>query len=186
MNQQTFNSKDDLTVLVIKNGIKNWNELLEFTRSLPYGRNSNRADFSLVIKENKGTCSSKHSFLKQIANLNNFEDVKLVLGMYRMNNLNTPKIGDSILKNGLTYIPEAHCYLKINNQRIDITTGNSDIENLIKDIIQEIEIEPEQVNTFKVDYHKNFLKQWIIENDIKMSFDAVWEVREQCIRNLEE
>ena len=74
--------------------------------------------------------------------------------MYRMHNLNTPKIGNMLLENGLEYIPEAHCYLKLNNQRIDITNNSSNIENLICDIIEEIEIEPEQVNTFKVDYHK--------------------------------
>ncbi|WP_306350649.1 VOC family protein [Flavobacterium sp. '19STA2R22 D10 B1'] len=184
--QLDFNSKDDLTNLIIDKGIKNWSELIEFTRNLPYGRNLNRKDFSLVIKENKGTCSSKHSFLKKIADLNNFDSVKLILGMYRMNNLNTPKIGNTILESGLEYIPEAHCYLKLDNQRIDITNSNSDIENLTRDIILEVEIEPEQVDTFKVNFHKNYLKNWINENEIKMDFDRVWEIREQCIKKLEE
>jgi len=184
--QLTFNSTDNLTTLIKDKGINNWSELIEFTRRLPYGRNLNREDFSLVIKENKGTCSSKHSFLKKIADLNQFENVKLILGMYRMNNLNTSKIGNTILESGLEYIPEAHCYLKLNNHRIDITNINSDIENLISDIIEEIEIEPEQVNTFKVDYHKEYLQNWINKNKIKMDFDRIWEIREQCIKKLEE
>ena len=184
--QHNFSSNDDLTNLIKNKNIKNWSELIEFTRNLPYGRNSNREDFSLVIKENKGTCSSKHSFLKKIADLNNFNNVKLILGMYRMNNLNTPKIGNTILESGLKYIPEAHCYLKLNNRRIDITNNNSDIENLIYDIVDEIEIEPEQVNIFKVDYHKSYLQNWIIDNKIKMDFDKVWEIREQCIKKLEQ
>ncbi|GAW90738.1 hypothetical protein FPS14_contig00097-0003 [Flavobacterium psychrophilum] len=183
---QNFNSTDNLTTLVKDNGIKNWSELIEFTQNLPYGRNQNREDFSLVIKENKGTCSSKHSFLKKVADLNNFENVKLILGMYRMNNLNTPKIGETILESGLEYIPEAHCYLKLNNQRIDITNYNSDIENLICDIIEEIEIEPEQVNTFKVDYHKKYIQNWVIENEVKMDFEKIWKIREQCIKKLEQ
>jgi hypothetical protein len=103
-----------------------------------------------------------------------------------MDNLNTPKIGDTILKNGLDYIPEAHCYLKLNNQRIDITNSNSDIENLICDIIEEIEIEPVQVNTFKVDYHKKYVQNWINENEIKLNFEEIWEIREQCIKKLEQ
>ena len=180
-----FNSTDDLTKLITDKGIKNWSELIEFTKNLPYGRNVNREDFSLVVKENKGTCSSKHSFLKKVADLNNFGSVTLILGMFRMNNLNTPKIGNTILENGLEYIPEAHCYLKLNNQRIDITNSNSDIQTLTSDIIQEIELEPEQVNTFKVDFHKDYLKNWITENEIKMDFDSVWEIREQCIKKLE-
>lgn len=183
---QSFSSNDNLTTLVKNKGIKNWSELIEFIQMLPYGRNLNREDLSLVIKENRGTCSSKHSFLKKVADLNNFDNVKLVLGMYKMNNLNTPKIGDTILKKGLEYIPEAHCYLKLNNQRIDITNSNSDIENLINDIIEEIEIEPEQVNTFKVDYHKKYLQNWITENEIKMNLVDIWDIREQCIQKLEQ
>jgi hypothetical protein len=183
--QLTFNSTDNLTALIKEKEIKNWSDLIEYTRNLPYGRNLNREDFSLVIKENKGTCSSKHSFLKKVADLNEFENVKLILGMYRMDHLNTPKIGNTILENGLEYIPEAHCYLKLNNQRIDITSNNSDIENLIDDIIEEIEIKPEQVNKFKVDYHKQYLHNWINENEIEMGFDKIWEIREQCIKKLE-
>ncbi len=105
--------------------------------------------------------------------------------MYRMNQVNTPKIGTTISDGGLAFIPEAHCYLKLNNRRVDITTSDSNIENLTADILEEIEIEPEQVNTFKVEYHKNFLRKWLAENDIDMSFDTLWELREQCIRNLE-
>lgn len=181
-----FNSKDDLTDLIQSKSIKNWSELIEFTRNLPYGRNSNRENFSLVLKENKGTCSSKHSFLKKVADLNGFKNVKLILGMYKMNHLNTPKIRDLISRNGLKHIPEAHCYLKLNNQRIDITNSNSDIENLRNDIIDEMEIEPEQVNTFKVEYHKNYLQKWIEQENIKLSFDEIWLIREECIKQLEE
>ncbi|MEZ4910073.1 MAG: VOC family protein [Saprospiraceae bacterium] len=181
-----LNGNDNLTTLVRDLGIHNWSELIDFTQKIPYGRNQNREDFSLVIKENKGTCSSKHAFLKKIADLNNFENVKLLLGMYRMNNLNTPKIEDTILKSGLEYIPEAHCYLKLNNQRIDITTTGSDVQKLTYDIIEEMEIAPEQVSTFKVDYHKKYLQNWILENDIKFEFAKLWEIRENCISKLEQ
>jgi len=184
--QLHFIANDDLTTLIIKKGLNNWSDLIEFTRNLPYGRNLHRTDFSLVIKENKGTCSSKHALLKKVADLNGIENVKLILGMYSMNNLNTPKIGNIIAKSGLDYIPEAHCFLKLNGHRIDITHNNSDIENFTKDIIEEIEITPEQVITFKVDYHKNFLKKWIDENAIQLNFERIWEIREQCIKKLEE
>ena len=180
-----FTSKDDLTILLKDKDIQNWSDLIEFTRNLPYGRNSNRHDFSLVIKENKGTCSSKHAFLKKVANLNDFKYVKLILGLYRMTHTNTPKIGKTIIDAGLEYIPEAHCYLKLDHQRIDITNTHSDIETLSDAILLEIEIEPEQVADFKVDFHKNYLKNWIHENQIPMSFETVWEIREQCIKELE-
>lgn len=181
-----YTATDALTALVTAKGIQTWSELLEFTKHLPYGRNHNREDFSLVITESKGTCSSKHAFLKKIADLNHFEPVELVLGLYRMHHKNTPKIGTTISDSGLDYIPEAHCYLKLNNQRIDITNSNSDIENILGDLIEEIAIAPEQVNTFKVAYHKEYLRRWIAENNIALSFEKVWEIREACIRKLEQ
>ena len=83
-------SKDKLTNLVRSKGIETWNELTEFIKTLPYGRNKNRTDFGLVISEKKGTCSSKHALLKSIADLNNILNIDLVIGIYRMTELNTP------------------------------------------------------------------------------------------------
>ncbi|HRG37393.1 MAG TPA: VOC family protein [Bacteroidia bacterium] len=178
-------SEDPLTNLVRLHSISTWSDLIEFTKNLPYGRNQNREDFSLLLKEGKGTCSSKHSFLKKIAELNNIGNVKLILGMYKMNHLNTPKIQTTITENGLNYLPEAHCYLKLNNTRFDFTTKNSHIKNLMNDILEEREIEPEQVNVFKVELHKKYLKNWMAENSTDMSFEEIWGIREKCIKKLE-
>ena len=185
LKQIDLKSDDPLTNLVKSHSINNWSDLIEYTKNIPYGRNSNREDFSLVLKEQRGTCSSKHAFLKKIAQLNNVEGVKLILGMYKMNHSNTPKIQTVVAENGLEYIPEAHCYLKLNNKRFDITAGNSNIENWVNDLLEEREIEPEQVSTFKVELHRNYLKNWIVENAIKLSFDRIWQIRENCIKKLE-
>ncbi len=89
-----------------------------------------------------------------------------------------------LIVNSIDFIPEAHCYLKINNGRIDLTSQQSNIRKIESEIIDEIEIEPEQVAEFKIEYHKAFLKRWISENNINMNFDEVWEIREKCITNL--
>jgi hypothetical protein len=181
-----LNSEDKLTRIIKNNGIESWNELILLIQNLPYGRNKNRTDFSLVLLEKKGSCSSKHALLKKAADLNGIPNIKLILGIYKMNEANTPKIGRELTKNDLEYIPEAHCFLKINGVRLDLTTANSDIKNIEKDIIQEKEIQPEQVAQFKVDFHKSFLKQWIKKNNILFNFNELWHIREQCIFNLSE
>ncbi|SDL47450.1 hypothetical protein [Chryseobacterium taihuense] len=178
-------SDDELTNLLVQKNIKNWSETIDFVKCLPYGRNSNRQDLSLMLKENRGTCSSKHAFLRKIATLNHIENVKLIVGMYKMNHLNTPKIGKVLQDHHLDFIPESHCYLMINNERLDVTTRNSDFNNLKKYIIQEIEIEPEQVDIFKVEYHQNFIKHWLINNKIDRNLDEIWNIREKCIKNLQ-
>lgn len=177
-------SKDPLTKLINHIGICTWEDLLDYVKALPYGRNSNRTDFQLVITEKRGTCSSKHAMLKHVADVNTIPTVKLILGMYKMNGINTPNIGKVLVENGLDYIPEAHCYLKINGKRVDITTAQSDFERLEKDLIQELEIQPEQVAEFKIEYHKDFLKKWNLENKLNLHFKEIWKIRETCIANL--
>jgi len=184
MIDKTLVSKDKLTSVINNNGIITWIQLIEFVKSLPYGRNSNRTDFQLVFTEKKGSCSSKHAFLKKVADLNDIPNVKLILGIYKMNNKNTPNIGDVLIENSIEFIPEAHCYLKINENRIDITTQKSDFKSIEKDVIEELEIQPEQVSEFKVEYHKTFLKHWLLKNNKKINFDEIWRIREKCISNL--
>lgn len=160
-----------------------WKETLLFVKNLPYRRNSNRTDFSLVITEKIGTCSSKHAYLKDFADKKNIENVKLVIGIYKMKESNT-KIGNILSENNIEYIPEAHCYLKIDGIPLDCTTSNSNFDKIKKDILQEIEIDPYQVADFKIDFHQNYIKKWLFETNSKFSFDQIWKIREKCIENL--
>jgi hypothetical protein len=101
-----------------------------------------------------------------------------------MNESNTPGIGTSITNSSLDYIPEAHCYLNINGQRIDLTNPNSDINRINNDILSETDINPDQVAQYKVKYHKDYIQSWIVDHNIKLSFDEVWAIREACIAAL--
>jgi len=163
--------------------MKSFEEIINIVKNLPYGRNSNRHDFSLVLMEKKGSCSSKHAFLKEFADKNNIKNVQLYIGIYKMNESNT-NIGSILSENKISYIPEAHCYLKIDNQYIDATSPNADFEKLRNDIMEEIEIEPYQVADFKVEFHQKFIKNWIVETNQIKSFDEIWEIREKCIQLL--
>lgn len=160
-----------------------FNELIEKVRMIPYGRNSNRFDFSLVLSENKGTCSSKHAYLKDFADKNKIENIKLFIGIYKMDERNTA-IGTLLSDNNLEYVPEAHCYLKINSIPIDVTSHKSFYHTIKDAILEEIEIMPTQVVDFKVDYHQNYIKQWIAITNQTKTFEEIWTIREQCIKFL--
>ena len=164
----------------------NFDELINKVKNIPYGRNTNRYDFSLVLSENKGTCSSKHALLKDFADKNEIENVKLFIGIFKMDEVNTPKLGDLLSKNNIKYIPEAHCYLKINQIPVDATTSDSFYDKIKQDIMEEIEILPNQVSDFKVAYHKAFLKKWIKETNQNNTFEEIWRIREECISKLSE
>lgn len=94
------------------------------------------------------------------------------------------KIGTILSKHNMDYIPEAHCYLKIEGTVVDVTTSNSNFEAIKDDILEEVLIEPFQVGAFKIAYHQTFLKKWIVENNIPYVFDEIWSIREKCIEQL--
>jgi len=179
-----LNSSDSLTQLIREMGINNWEELCCFVQQLPYGRNANRSDFSLVLTERKGTCSSKHAFLKKVADLNRLPNIQLVIGLYRMSESNTLNIGSALQENGLTYLPEAHCYLNIEGKRVDWTNETADFSKIEADILEEIPIEAEQVGAYKVAYHQDYLKKWLLESRLPFDFNTIWVIRETCIENL--
>lgn len=180
----TLQSTDTLTLLLKDLDIFTWHNLTEYVKHLPYGRTSNRTDLSLVLTEQKGTCSSKHAFLKYVADLNNLPDIKLILSIYKMNNINTPKIGNVLIENSIGFIPEAHCYLSVDGKGVDFTSRNADFNRIKNDILLEQEIEPFQVAEFKEDFHKAFIKSWIEADSIPFSFDEIWKLREACIANM--
>lgn len=161
----------------------NWQETLNFVKQIPYGRNANREDFSLVISENKGTCSSKHAYLKEFASKNNIPNIQLIIGIYKMTEANT-NIGTILTDHKIDYIPEAHCYLKIDGKTVDVTSQEADFNTIKNDLLEEIEIEPYQVADFKVNYHQDFIKNWLKETNSKFSLDELWKIRETCIEQL--
>ena len=181
---QHLTANDKLTRKLNTIGIQNWSTLIEYIQNLPYGRTSNRTDLSLVIREQKGTCSSKHALLKHVADLNNIKGIKLVIGLYKMSEENTPGIGTHLSDNGLSYIPEAHCYLKVNGIQTDYTSADSTFQKIQNDLLEELEINPSQISQFKVDYHQEYIKSWLYQNKVPQSFEELWTIRENCIQHL--
>lgn len=184
MNDQ-LTSQDDLTIEIVESGVVTFEDLVRCVQRFHYGRNANRSDFSLVWRERKGSCSSKHAFLKMMANLNKLPYIDLILCIYRMSEKNTPGVGAILKKNQLTYIPEAHCFLRMNGVERDLTFTNSSIQKLEEDILLREIIKPEDVVERKIQIHQAFINQWIVKENSQHSFDEIWEIREQCISALE-
>ncbi len=110
-------------------------DLLNEVNALPYGRNTDRANFRLVEFEKMGTCSTKHAFLKFMAKENRVEGVDLVLCLFKMNARNTPPLSHFLKEKKLDYIPEAHCFIRIDDKNYDITFPNSQDLKIEKDLI---------------------------------------------------
>jgi hypothetical protein len=170
-----------LSKLLLNKEIYDFKSAITYVNQLPYGRTSDRSNYRLIVPEDKGTCSTKHAFLKQIAIENNQEAVQLFIGIYKMNEINTKGVGSVLSSYHLDYIPEAHTYLKINGNIVDITRITENETSFEDSLITEQQILPHQIADYKVNWHQNFLKQWIVDEKIPLTFQEIWKIREKCI-----
>lgn len=177
-------SIESISGYLLLNDISDLGQLYDWLRLLPYRRISEKDNLSLTIKENCGTCSSKHAFFKSVCDLNGYSEFKLCLCIYKMTEDNTPGIGSALSSSHLDYIPEAHCYIKLDEQVIDITKPHSLYDNIRNDIILEELVELEQLTKYKPKFHKAYIDQWRQEKEIDFSTDELWNIREACIHNL--
>lgn len=173
-----------ISTCFLNHTINTFSQAAEFIRQLPYQRNKNKEDLTTVFFDQHGTCSTKHAVLKQLATENNRNDLALMLGIFKMNGHNTPKIANTLQQYNLSYIPEAHNYLKFEGCILDYTFPYSTGNNFEQDLLEEIIIQPNQISNFKVTYHTAYLKKWLIENYIPYSLDEIWDIRELCIQQL--
>lgn len=176
-------SGEKLTGEFLRRGLTNFHAALNHVWRLPYGRNSNRADFSLVLKENRGTCSTKHALLAALS-AEQERCVFLTLGIYEINTRNTPGVGEALDEFGLESIPEAHCYLTYRDERIDITRfSDEQAAEPIEDFLYEEKIRPDQIGGYKLALHRAFFQNWMREKNLdrQFGFEELWSVREKCI-----
>lgn len=166
-------------------GLADYQTAARHIGKLPYGRNSDRAGFRLVIPERRGTCSTKHALLATLATEQELP-VSLTLGIYQMNERNTPGVGAVLDEYGLAFIPEAHCYLSYAETRIDVTRSSVSPVEPITAFLHEERIVPEQIGAYEVDLHKRFMREWAAGLLPSLNWDDVWEIREACIAALDE
>ncbi len=160
-------------------GLGTFHRVADRVLHLPYGRTSDRWALQSVLREGRGTCSTKHALLATLAGEHGVE-LPLMLGIYEMNGVNTPAVGPVLKQAGLASLPEAHCYLLWGKTRIDLTgVGRATDETFLL----EERILPGQIGDYKVRRHREFLDQWRRERGLasRWTLEALWEVRERCI-----
>jgi len=170
-----------LSAQFIFHGNRDFHAAARYVRQLPYGRNSDRSNYGLVLAELRGTCSTKHALLAALAREHD-SPVELRLGIYEMDGDNTPGVGPVLRRHGLDGVPEAHCYLAYLGLRVDLIRAEP--TEPVDDFLHEETIEPEGIVAYKVDTHRRFVREWALQRDL--DFEQVWRIREECIHDLSE
>jgi hypothetical protein len=176
----------DISVAFIQVRVLDYRMAARFVSRLPYGRNTIVNDPLVVMRENRGTCSTKHALLCRLA-MEQAVDVALVLGIYGMHERNTPAVAPILKRHKLETLPEAHCYLRFRGTRIDATHDiDVDPPEGITRFLHEEDITPEQIGDYKRNVHQEFLRRWLGETGTARgrSLDEMWQIREECIAAL--
>lgn len=176
-----LSSNKKFTQLCKQQDLFTWEQLTEYVYQLPYRRTSNRSDLSLVMTEQCGTCSGKHAFLMAVAEENEFLNIELHLALFQLNAVNMPCLTAYLKEIGREYLLEAHCYLKVDNQSLDVTGSLFDFTTIEPYIVEDQLVNYKELDSIKPAYHKNAVKNWILDKKIKNTFDFVWSQREKCI-----
>ena len=165
-------------------GCAGYRESARHVHRLPYGRNSDRGDYRLVLAEGVGTCSTKHALLAAVAREQGLA-VSLTIGIYDMDQANTPGVGPVLAAHGLRSLPEAHCYLRYADSRIDVTRSGVEPEAPIERFHREWPIAPEEIGRHKLELHRDYLRDWLARpSSPRLGLDQLWAIREACIAAL--
>jgi hypothetical protein len=177
-----------VTAAFVAAGLQDFREAAAYVNRMPYGRNTSPKDALAVISEGRGTCSTKHALLRRLA-MEQHLNIALVIGIYQMNQRNTPGVEMVLEKYQLESLPEAHCYLRSGHKKIDVTRVVADSSpEPISGFIYEEEIAPDQIGEYKASLHRRFLKQWMEETTAGTEYTLaeLWRIREECIAALEQ
>ncbi|WP_299011947.1 hypothetical protein [uncultured Shewanella sp.] len=176
---EALNPNEPISGTLLKLGFESFHQICQWVWYLPYGRTQDSCNYMSVIEEQKGTCSTKHALLKALADELNI-DVELTMGIYGMTEANTPGVGKVLKQYRQDFIPEAHCYLTYQNQRVDLTRLMKPSCEPIKVFFIEKNILPDEIQTAKPSFHYQFIQN-------RFGLDKaplIWAIREQCIQAL--
>jgi hypothetical protein len=163
-------------------GFTAFERLAEHVRVLPYARTMNSEDPCAVLREGRGTCSSKHRLLAAVAQDSGRPEVQLAIGIYEMCEENTPGVGAVLAAASVTSIPEAHCYLSVEGERLDFTGLPRGNASPFTALIAESIVAPADLIETKSRLHGHALATWARTQG--MSPEAAWATREACIAAL--
>jgi len=176
----------ETTALFLARGLGALREAARYLWALPYGRISDGLRPDLVLHEGRGTCTTKHALLASLAAEQGI-GLALMVGVYEMTERNTPGVGRVLDRYGLDAIPEAHCYVVWQGERIDITRRVKAPEASTTFLYEEL-VSPTGLAAYKMRLHRQCLSEWRLRDATRgatYSLEELWRIREECIAALE-
>ncbi len=170
--------------LLIDYKIKSFHQALSFVKSLSYKRVSNLDDYTLVVAELCGTCSTKHAFLAALAHENGRHEIQVELAFFKFNATIMPHLASEFEKNQISYLPEGHCYLRTSLGKLDLTSNRFDMDKILTPdtVIETLILSPKQTGNYKQKLHEEYFQNWCKRENLP--FEPIWQLRQKIIQHL--
>jgi hypothetical protein len=169
-------------------GINSFKEACLYVHNMEYGYNSDKDNKMILFIEGKGSCTTKHGVIAELAEELDIPLYKKV-GIYKFTEEISTGTDEILKKYNLPYVPMVHCFLVFEDLRFDLTEGNNNGKNTS---IEEF-IHDEKVIPFitRVDEYKLFiqvLKEKVLTSPEMNDVDrkTVLKAREEAIILLKE
>lgn len=163
-------------------GCRLFSDATNWTHQLPYGRNTDRADWMQIFSEECGTCSTKHAALAKLCHEAGIA-AKLMVVICKLDCDLDSRAGEFLDQLGVPFFPEAHCILCVDGLNIDVTFPDQ-LPEPKAEILEAYSIQPDEIGERKIAIHHAYLRSWIQKNALSLSFEEVWGLREAWIERL--
>ncbi len=135
-------SVGDISKKFLALGIESFKAACDYIHELEYGSNTNYKDKMILFKENKGTCTSKHAVIAELARELDIPVYKHVC-VYKFTDEITLGASEILKKYNVPYVPLMHCFLVYDKDYFDLTEGNHNGKNKpIDEYIHDERVEP--------------------------------------------
>lgn len=161
-------------------GVRTFRGAASLVERLAYGRNSDPLDWRLVLREARGTCTTKHALLAALAREQGVP-ARLILCFFEMSGATHPAVAEPLARFGLPSILEAHCMLEVSGSLSDVTGVTTGPEPPALSGFRKLGLGRLQD---KQAIHRAAMRGWAGKRGIAASQGLLWAAREACIAAL--
>lgn len=171
--------KGPLSEEAVDRGIISFQSFIEWVSQLPVQQNTNNTDFKLVFDEECGSFDTKHALIKAVAAENEWDQIELFIGLYRMSAKTNRVLADVLRAVNIDYLPQLYTYLTINGSVFDLSEEMGEAEVYSVTGSDAVKIEPHELGEYLINVQRNVFEKWCLkENGVVEDY---WMVREKCI-----
>lgn len=186
--QAVIQKKGKMTEKFLELGINDFQEACNYVHNLPYGYNIDKDNPMILFIENRGSCTTKHGVIAQLA-LELDVNLQKNVGVYKFTEDIVEGAQKIIDKYNIPYIPMVHCFLAYKEYRFDLTEGNfNGKKTSIENFIDTIEVIPFISRKEEYLWFRKIVDEQILpSSEMKgIELKTILQAREEAIKLLKE